>query len=413
MYRLKHVEIAGLWGERTARFDFYDDVNFLIGANGSGKTTVINVLAAALGANRSELQRLPFDRTTIVLSEESGNAETTLDIRRRSEESGIEIRYAITEPGRPEREYDLKRRLHVRTPVEGGGKPQSALQHIRRLVNMRWLSVHRASVQVTKEDNEPYESTVDIKLALVNDELTKYASLLSKQVTGRLWQFIDTVFLSLMDQPSFDSVSGAVEELDINEERHTVGAMLETLLLEPEQYEGKMNEFMTMVEGAIVKQKGGQELIGDEVGAMFAMSRLRMLEQKWRLMKNDQEEIEKPLKDFIEVVNRLFKRKSIRMNDRSELVAHLDNGEPLDLKELSSGEKQLTIILGEVLFQHGATSIYLADEPELSLHVAWQELLVSSIRELNNGAQLVFATHSPDIVSSYGERVIDMEAVMQ
>jgi predicted ATPase len=168
-----------------------------------------------------------------------------------------------------------------------------------------------------------------------------------------------------------------------------------------------------MLERAVLKQKEGHQLLDDEVGAMFAMSRLRMLEQKWRLMKEDQKEIEKPFDDFVGVVNRLFKRKSVELNQRNELIAKLQNGDPFDLKDLSSGEKQLIIILGEALLQHGAASIYLADEPELSLHVAWQERLVSSIRELNNSAQLVFATHSPDIVSAYGDRVIDMEAVLQ
>jgi predicted ATP-dependent endonuclease of OLD family len=83
------------------------------------------------------------------------------------------------------------------------------------------------------------------------------------------------------------------------------------------------------------------------------------------------------------------------------------------LKDLSSGEKQLIILFGEALLQEGAASVYLADEPELSLHVAWQEQLVSSLRELNASAQLIFATHSPDIVSVYGDRVIDMERVLQ
>src|ERR1017187_1600659 len=120
-----------------------------------------------------------------------------------------------------------------------------------------------------------------------------------------------------------------------------------------------------------------------------------------------------PAFPLINYVNRLFKRKSVELNLRNELTAKLENGEPFDLKNLSSGEKQLVIILGEALLQHGAPSVYLADEPELSLHVEWQERLVSSIRELNSGAQLVFATHSPDIVSEYGDRVIDMEAVLQ
>jgi len=278
---------------------------------------------------------------------------------------------------------------------------------------MRWLSVHRAPVKVEDAETESYESTVDIKLAKLSEELVKYASLLSNQLNRRLWQFFDTVFLSLIDQPSFVSVSGAAEELNIGDERQTVGAMFETMWLAREQFEPKMNGFMQMLERAVLKQREGEQLLLDEVGAMFAMSRLRMLEQEWRLMKKDQEEIEKPFDDFRGIVNRLFKRKSIELNPRNELTAKLADGDPIDLRDLSSGEKQLIIILGEALLQHGAPSIYLADEPELSLHVAWQEKLVSSIRELNSGAQLVFATHSPDIVSAYGDRVIDMEAVLQ
>ena len=55
-----------------------------------------------------------------------------------------------------------------------------------------------------------------------------------------------------------------------------------------------MDGFLQMLERAVLKQKDGQELLLDEVGAMFAMSRLRMLEQEWRVMKLDQEKIEKP-----------------------------------------------------------------------------------------------------------------------
>ena len=297
--------------------------------------------------------------------------------------------------------------------TEGDKRRETALQHIRRLVNMRWLSVHRAPVQVGSGEGASYESTVDIKLAQVSEELVKYASMLHNQTRTRLWQFIDTVFLSVIDQPSFVSVAGAVEDLNIGEERQIVGEMFETLWLAREQYESKMNDFMQMVERAVQKQKEGQELLDDEVGAMFAMSRLRMLEQRWRLMKADQKVIEQPFGDFLDVMNRLFKRKSVDLNEQNELIAKLENGGPFDLKDLSSGEKQMIIILGEALLQQGAASIYLADEPELSLHVAWQERLVSSIRELNSSAQLIFATHSPDIVSGFGDRVIDMETVLR
>jgi ABC-type cobalamin/Fe3+-siderophores transport system ATPase subunit len=66
----------------------------------------------------------------------------------------------------------------------------------------------------------------------------------------------------------------------------------------------------------------------------------------------------------------------------------LPNGEQLSLQDLSSGEKQLVILLGKAVLQQGAVSVYLADEPELSLHVEWQEQLVSILRGLNGNAQL-------------------------
>jgi predicted ATPase len=79
---------------------------------------------------------------------------------------------------------------------------------------------------------------------------------------------------------------------------------------------------------------------------------------------------------------------------------------------LSSGEKQLLILLSEALLQRQTPAIFIADEPELSLHVTWQEKVVSSIRGLNNAAQILAATHSPDIVGALSSRTIDMETII-
>jgi predicted ATP-binding protein involved in virulence len=142
------------------------------------------------------------------------------------------------------------------------------------------------------------------------------------------------------------------------------------------------------------------------------MRRLSMLEQQWRQAIDDQKKIQKPIEDFLAAINRLLKRKKLKLDNSNQLVVDIGNRGTLNLEELSSGEKQLAILLGETLLQQGATSVYLADEPELSLHVSWQEQLVSSLRGLNPNAQLIFATHSPDIVSEYGSRVIEMEKVL-
>jgi predicted ATPase len=66
-------------------------------------------------------------------------------------------------------------------------------------------------------------------------------------------------------------------------------------------------------------------------------------------------------------------------------------------------------VLGEALLQEKRPWVYIADEPELSLHVRWQESLVENLRTINPNSQIIFATHSPDVVSIFDEKVFDME----
>ena len=63
-------------------------------------------------------------------------------------------------------------------------------------------------------------------------------------------------------------------------------------------------------------------------------------------------------------------------------------------QSLSSGEKQLLILLTQTLLQEKQPFIYIADEPELSLHIEWQHKIISAIKELNPNVQIIAATHS-------------------
>ena len=72
-------------------------------------------------------------------------------------------------------------------------------------------------------------------------------------------------------------------------------------------------------------------------------------------------------------------------------------GKGLSLSALSSGEKQLLKIL--VATVNAGASVILVDEPELSMHVDWQRRLIPSMRTLNPLAQLIVATHSPEIMA--------------
>lgn len=78
-----------------------------------------------------------------------------------------------------------------------------------------------------------------------------------------------------------------------------------------------------------------------------------------------------------------------------ELFSELTS--PISLASLSTGEKHLLRILIETMLAD-ANSIII-DEPELSMHVDWQHRLVRSMRQLSPEAQLILATHSPEIMA--------------
>jgi ABC-type cobalamin/Fe3+-siderophores transport system ATPase subunit len=49
------------------------------------------------------------------------------------------------------------------------------------------------------------------------------------------------------------------------------------------------------------------------------------------------------------------------------------------------------------------------DEPELSLHIEWQREIIPAIMKLNPNAQIIAATHSPEVASKYSDAIFDME----
>jgi len=79
-------------------------------------------------------------------------------------------------------------------------------------------------------------------------------------------------------------------------------------------------------------------------------------------------------------------------------------GRQIPLAGLSSGEKQLVRILIEVIMID--ESVIIIDEPELSMHIDWQRELVKAMQTVNPAAQIVMATHSPEIMENVPDECI-------
>jgi len=114
-------------------------------------------------------------------------------------------------------------------------------------------------------------------------------------------------------------------------------------------------------------------------------------------------EVSAPKKQFQDMIDELFTdthKKIDRKSNEIQFIQTNGNGttEIITPYQLSSGEKQMLAILMTVLVENREPYALLMDEPEISLHIDWQQRLIDLIRELNPNAQIILSTHSPALI---------------
>lgn len=87
------------------------------------------------------------------------------------------------------------------------------------------------------------------------------------------------------------------------------------------------------------------------------------------------------------------------------------NGDVIDRNLLSSGEQNQIVLLFNLIFDLVSQKVILIDEPEISLHVAWQQTFLDSlkkIQKINKYEKVIIATHSPQVISKNWELTYDL-----
>jgi predicted ATP-dependent endonuclease of OLD family len=116
---------------------------------------------------------------------------------------------------------------------------------------------------------------------------------------------------------------------------------------------------------------------------------------------------------LLDIIDILFedtgKKVDRNIEGNSTDLTFISGKDELTPYQLSSGEKQILVILLTVLVQDNKPSILFMDEPEISLHLDWQRKLIQYIKELNPNVQIILATHSPGIIlEGWADKVSEM-----
>jgi predicted ATPase len=118
---------------------------------------------------------------------------------------------------------------------------------------------------------------------------------------------------------------------------------------------------------------------------------------------------------FTKLINSFLRDKQIDgVDGKFRVRVEAANGQQFGLEALSSGEKQIVLMLGEIQRRLRPGGLLLIDEPEIHLHPRWQRLLVRALTELcgEYDAQMILTTHSEEIASAvYEHELVLLDAV--
>jgi len=424
MFKVSSIEVSGFWQSRTATAKFRDDVNIIIGRNGTGKTTFMNIVHAVLAVDGEALFDNPFKSVTLTLSD----GKRTRTVRAARLESSS---YAF-----PIIEYHISNRRFA-APLVGfedgrsmplGVRRKAAedLQRIKKelssLVSVASLSVYRiggdADPEMRERMGRRLASPVDLRLLSLMHQLTQYQLELSSAARDVSVQLQRDVLTSLLYAEKKGHERGYKLDFDESTEKQNLVSAYKQLGVAGPEVSKRIQDHIAAV-GATIRnlqltsgrpsKESDASNLKVNFAALEAFKLTRTVVDKSLAAEEKTDAIFSQVTLFLETLKKFITDKAFSFSG-GELVVTTEG--PLPLAKLSSGEKQLLILFIEALLQRQHPYIFLADEPELSLHIAWQRNIIAAIRSLNCNAQIVVATHSPEIAGKFKDCILDMGDIL-
>jgi len=116
---------------------------------------------------------------------------------------------------------------------------------------------------------------------------------------------------------------------------------------------------------------------------------------------------------FLETVNGYFTNKNVKFHlSKGFTLSQTNDGEIIEFNWLSSGEKQLLLLLINTITSADDATIFIIDEPEISLNIKWQRKLIKTLLDFSaeKNIQFILATHSFELLSAYKNSITKLES---
>lgn len=425
MYLLQNVIIQGFWGNQTVKCDLYEDVSIFIGYNGTGKTTLINLLQAALTGNVKYLGSQQFDKISLRLFEPKSDKTLNITVERILGDGPWEtIQYKIgdTDFNIPLVQTDVG--VH-RTVIGARYSTEGSLQEeIEKYIQVSWLAVHRKSITTDNGNSSRNQrfskvssNPVDARMFALLSKLGEYHLTLQAEFNNHLETFQKRVLLSLLYDEKTDVFDPNMDDIDSEQMTKELEHAFEVLGMKGSGIKNRIAAHISKITNSIKAIKAWKaekkDLKVDDVLPYPSLKRTRNIVELSNATDRQREAVFALMDNFVNHINDFLNEKKISLAPDHDFGLKITKTtDEIAFTALSSGEKQLIVLLAEAVLQKQSQSIFIADEPELSLHIEWQRKLLGAVRELNPNAQLIVATHSPQIAGAWKKKIIKMKEIV-
>lgn len=397
MSHIVSFRIEGLAGKKEPlELELQRDTNIFFGLNGSGKTSLLKILHAAMENDTSTLLRVPFSAAEVSIYSLTWDKVFTRSIKKPK----IITAVGHATRGIEHRKASIRNEVVVLNARRSAGEltwscspstPKEASSTI-------WANTYLPTTRLHISD-KPYPLALERKpseLPWLTEEQLDSVFTLSVE---HLWSRYSAQVLGavrMAQEQGLASILRAVLSAESAKQKHR----RLTSKLTPTTAYSRVQNFL--------KRQGGTATL---LGTQAAFEKRYIDDPTLQNIVQDIDSVEDKIEAAMasrnrlqELITRMFTgNKEIRFTDES-IEVQIPSGEKIGLASLSSGEKHLLRIFVEALL--AGQSSMMIDEPELSMHIDWQRNLISSLRALNNETQLIFATHSPEIMADVPDNKI-------
>lgn len=448
--KIKSLNIIGLHDHYNyENITFNSDVTIIYGLNGSGKTTVLNIIENIITGQLYKLFDTKFNRITLKFQNNSDIYDQKITLSKRSDE--LVIIFNNEEYTIKEKNFQKENRINERPSRDKNSAyfyDYPILKKIRETFNYVYLPLNRLNVNELDNDEEYYyqnkfysrkmldanvnnsSDANDPMMAKVDSLIYTSFNKINSQINKINNEFRNKILKSLLDldvkinaKDDIEFFSELIlESIDVKNLKSTNQSyikLLKDLSLLDAQEEIRINLFfknliVRLSDFESKNEKSSFKFV--DIFNFIEVRKAKLLVELAKKTENEKSNVRKPIDKFVNTINSFFINdadgKKVVIDESGHvyfLTSYSDK--PISIHYLSSGEKQIVNFYANLIFKVGnkESGIFVVDEPEISLHLIWQKNFIDKTLEINKNLQFIFATHSPEIIGKHRDKLFNLK----